>query len=126
MVESGEEALRLSASAPPDLVLAAVELPGIDGYELCRRARASDALWQVPIILLMPPRATDDARAQALEAGADDLVAKPIRPRELRARVSALLRQRFMAAAREARIHELETANRFLTQSRGPLVQSEK
>ncbi|HZN94138.1 MAG TPA: ATP-binding protein [Myxococcales bacterium] len=127
MVESGEEALRVAATGfPPDLMLVAVELPGLDGYELCRRARATERLDQVPIILLIPPRATDDARAQALESGADDSLCRPVRPRELRARTAALLRMRFMAAALEARTRELETANRFLTQARVALVQSEK
>ncbi|HVE83906.1 MAG TPA: ATP-binding protein [Myxococcales bacterium] len=127
MAESGEEALRLATTtAPPDLMLVDVKLPGYDGYELCRRARADERLEKVPLILLTAAGAADDARAQALESGADDALSKPVRPREIRARVAALLRLRFMATALEARAQELEAANRFLTQARVALVHTEK
>jgi len=88
---SGAEALRLAASTQPDLVLLDVMMPGMDGFEVCRRLRADPLLGEVPIILLT---ALDDraARLRGIEAGADDFVSKPFDRVELRARVKTITR----------------------------------
>ncbi len=86
---SGEEALVEIDRHPVRLVVLDIGLPGIDGFEVCRRLRARTA---VPIVILS---ARDDEvdRVAGLEAGADDYVVKPFSPRELVARVKAVLRR---------------------------------
>ena len=86
---SGEQALEELARHPVRLVVLDIGLPGIDGFEVCRRLRARTG---VPILVLS---ARDDEvdRVAGLEAGADDYVTKPFSPRELAARVKAILRR---------------------------------
>jgi two-component system alkaline phosphatase synthesis response regulator PhoP len=85
----GESALDLATRAKPDVVLLDVMLPGMDGFEVTRRLRD---LTQVPILLLTARSAEGD-RIIGLDLGADDYVVKPFSPRELMARVRALLRR---------------------------------
>src|SRR5579875_1349270 len=86
---TGEEALEMWQSQRPELVVLDVMLPGIDGFEICRRIRRTD---QVPIILLTA-RSDDIDVVVGLESGADDYVVKPIQPRVLDARIRAVLRR---------------------------------
>jgi DNA-binding response OmpR family regulator len=86
---SGEQALDVVAATPPDLVLVDLMLPGMDGFECCRALRQGAA---VPIIMVTARTDTHDIVA-GLEAGADDYVTKPFVPKELAARVRALLRR---------------------------------
>ncbi|QQQ73645.1 response regulator transcription factor [Saccharothrix sp. 6-C] len=88
---SGERALELLAErrASTDLVLLDVMLPGVDGFEVCRRLRARDT---VPVILLTARGDAVDV-VVGLEGGADDYVVKPVEPRVLDARVKAVLRR---------------------------------
>lgn len=93
----GEAALATALRARPDLILLDVMLPRLDGFEACRRIRdVSD----VPILLLTA-RSGEGATVIGLDMGADDYVVKPFSPRELMARVRALLRRRRLDAARE-------------------------
>lgn len=90
VAESGERALELLARrAPVDVVLLDVMLPGVDGFEVCRRVRATDT---VPVILLTARGDPVDV-VVGLECGADDYVVKPVEPRVLDARVKAVLRR---------------------------------
>ena len=91
----GLAALAQVQEAPPDLVVLDLMLPGLDGLEVCRRIRASSAL---PIIMLTA-RAEAVNRIAGLELGADDYLAKPFSPRELVARVKAVLRRSQATAA---------------------------
>jgi DNA-binding response OmpR family regulator len=79
----------LSRTHPPTLVVLDLMLPGMDGWEICRRVRAES---DVPIIMLTA-RGTDIDRIVGLELGADDYLTKPFNPRELVARVRAILRR---------------------------------
>jgi DNA-binding response OmpR family regulator len=89
-VEDGIRALdRLSAAGTYDIVLLDVMLPGIDGFEVCRRVRAQS---DVPIVMLTA-RGDDADRVVGLDTGADDYVPKPFSPRELLARMRAVLRR---------------------------------
>ncbi|HLY38960.1 MAG TPA: response regulator transcription factor [Candidatus Binatia bacterium] len=90
--ESGEEALASVAAERPALVILDVMLPGADGLEVCRRLRADPATATVPVIMLTA-RATEIDRVLGLEIGADDYIVKPFSPRELVARVHAVLRR---------------------------------
>ena len=93
-VRTGEEGLDLLTSGNnPDVVVLDLMLPGVDGFEVCRRIRAAGDL---PIIMLTARNDDIDVVA-GLEAGADDYVAKPAQPRVLEARIRAVLR-RFSAA----------------------------
>jgi two-component system alkaline phosphatase synthesis response regulator PhoP len=85
----GVEALRLAREGHPDLIVLDLMLPGIDGMEVCRTIRAES---DVPIIMLTA-RTTDEDKLTGLGLGADDYVTKPFSPRELAARVRAVLRR---------------------------------
>src|SRR5947209_12527377 len=88
-VRSGEAALAEVERGPARIVLLDIGLPGIDGFEVCRRIRERSA---VPILMLTA-RDEEVDRVAGLEVGADDYVAKPFSPRELVARVKAILRR---------------------------------
>jgi DNA-binding response OmpR family regulator len=88
-VSDGETALKAAAARWPDLVVLDLMLPRVDGFEVCRRLRA---VAPVPVIMLTA-RGDEDDRVTGLELGADDYVAKPFSPRELTARVKAVLRR---------------------------------
>ena len=89
--EDGPQALALAAAQPPDLVLLDVLMPGMDGFEVCRRLRALPGLQAVPVVMVTALETTDDC-VRGLEAGADDFIIKPFNPAELQARVRSLLR----------------------------------
>ena len=86
---SGEEAIELFHRSAPDVVLIDIMLPGIDGFELCRTLRRHS---DVPIVMVTARNDTHDVVA-GLEAGADDYLTKPVAPKELSARIRALLRR---------------------------------
>jgi len=85
----GIEALRLAREGHPDLIVLDLMLPGIDGLEVCRILRAES---DVPVIMLTA-KTTDQDKLVGLDLGADDYVTKPFSPRELAARVRAVLRR---------------------------------
>jgi len=91
-VGSGAEALTEAHARAPALVVLDLMLPGIDGLEVCRRLRADPATAAVPIIMLTA-KADEVDRVVGLEMGADDYVVKPFSPKELVARVRAVLRR---------------------------------
>jgi DNA-binding response OmpR family regulator len=97
----GERGLAALAKDRFDIVLLDIMLPGADGLEVCRRIRAAPALAHVPVIMLTA-RGDDVDKVVGLELGADDYLAKPFNPRELLARIHAVLR-RGRAATAEAR-----------------------
>ncbi len=86
---TGPAGLEAALAQPPDLVVLDVMLPGLDGFEVCRRLRAHS---DVPIIMLTA-RDDDLDKILGLELGADDYLTKPFNPRELTARVKAILRR---------------------------------
>ena len=90
--ETGEAALALAAAERPSLVVLDLMLPGTDGLEVCRRLRAAEATRALPIVMLTA-KAEEVDRILGLELGADDYVTKPFSPRELVARVRAVLRR---------------------------------
>jgi phosphate regulon transcriptional regulator PhoB len=90
--ESGEEALQRVTAERPALVVLDIMLPDADGIEVCRRLRATAATASVPIVMLTA-KATEVDRVLGLEIGADDYITKPFSPRELVARVRAVLRR---------------------------------
>jgi DNA-binding response OmpR family regulator len=97
----GEEALRLAAEVRPHIILLDAQLPGLDGFEVCRRLKADPQLADTPVIFVT--RADDPlTEALALEAGAVDFIGKPYRPAVLKARVQHALQPRRPAAGDSA------------------------
>jgi two-component system phosphate regulon response regulator PhoB len=97
----GEEALLLAKEATPDIVLLDWMVEGLSGIEVCRRLRRMPETANIPIIMLTA-RGEEEDRVRGLETGADDYVTKPFSPRELVARVGAVLRRVRPALAGEA------------------------
>jgi two-component system OmpR family response regulator len=87
---TGEDAIWMAAATPYDAVILDVMLPGIDGFETCRRLRSQD-VW-APILMLTARESIDD-RVAGLDSGADDYLTKPFSLRELLARLRALMRR---------------------------------
>jgi two-component system sensor histidine kinase/response regulator len=115
-VSSGRQALQAVEHDPPDLVLLDVNMPGMDGYEVCRQLRSKDALQDVPVIFLTAW--TDRAyMVKAFAVGGADYVTKPFLFEEVLARVAthlALRRARAALAERSERVHRLEQLLREL------------
>jgi putative two-component system response regulator len=110
--EDGATALRQAVAHLPDLILLDVMMPGMDGFEVCRRLRADPALAEVPILMVT---ALDDqpSRMRGLEAGADDFISKPFHRAELRARIKTIVRlNRYRSLITER--ERLQVANRAL------------
>jgi DNA-binding response OmpR family regulator len=103
IVASGSAALPRAKDTTPDLLILDRMLPGMDGLLVCQALRADPATAAIPVIMLTA-RGEEAERIQGLELGADDYVTKPFSPRELMARVAALLRrtQRPVKAATSA------------------------
>ena len=97
---SGEDAISAFHRKPADVVLIDIMLPGIDGFELCRALRKSS---DVPVVMVTARSETHDVVA-GLEAGADDYLTKPFAPKELSARIRALLRRAKPAAHGHSRL----------------------
>ena len=100
----GDEAILLAEERPPDLVILDWMIEGVSGIEVCRRLRRKPATARVPIIMLTA-RGEESDRIRGLETGADDYVTKPFSPRELIARVGAVLRRVRPALAGEQLVY---------------------
>ena len=87
---SGEQALEKLSDAIPDLVLLDIVMPGIDGYEVCRRIRNNPATAYLPVVMITA--SGDQEKISSIRAGADDFVSKPFNQGELLARVASLAR----------------------------------
>ena len=111
---SGPEALALVAEHRPDLILLDIVMPEMDGYEVCRRLRQDPATAFLPVVMITA--SGDQERLLAIEAGADDFVAKPFDQAELLARVRSLLRIKRYHDTIEGQAAELAEWNRTLEQ----------
>jgi putative two-component system response regulator len=124
LAHSGEEALAKAGQLDPDVILLDVMMPGIDGYETARRLKGNPATAIIPVVMVTALNEVQD-RIRALEAGADDFLAKPVEIGELRARVKTLVQvkayhehmrdyQQRLEAEVEAKTRSLrEAANAF-------------
>lgn len=91
LVEDGHAALASIQGREPDLVILDHAMPGMNGFEVCRRVKTNPFTARIPVLMLTA-QSTVESKVEGFAAGADDYLAKPFDPRELRARVQALLR----------------------------------
>src|SRR5215471_18902274 len=107
---SGEAALKIIERTPPDLVLLDIMMPGLDGYEVCRRLRASESTRDMPVMFLSALEDVKD-KAKGFEVGGNDYLSKPFEILEVKARVRSLLKAKAYAdAVREAMVRDLRIA----------------
>ncbi len=125
LTATAEEALEKAPEFSPDLVITDLIMPGMDGRELVRHLRAIPAFEEVPMVLLTAVSDTE-SRAVGLEAGADDYLVKPIRERELLARVASLLRLRRAMLSLSLRTRALEELNLTLRETQAELARYER
>jgi class 3 adenylate cyclase len=111
-VGSGEAALAAVQERLPDLVLLDILMPGVDGYEVCRRLRADERTAFLPVVMITA--SGDQEKVRALEAGADDFLPKPFEQSELLARVRSLIRIKRYHDTIERQTAELQAWNREL------------
>jgi class 3 adenylate cyclase len=132
---SGEEALALIGAGQPDLVLLDVMMPGLSGYDVCRRIRAEPSTALLPVVMCtsLDPQ---QERVKGIEAGADDFLSKPVNQAELFARVKSLLRVKALhdqiarmnadlekrVAEQVAEIERLARLKRFVSPRIGDLI----
>ncbi|HZH02935.1 MAG TPA: ATP-binding protein [Myxococcaceae bacterium] len=121
----GESALRAALTQPPDLIVSDVLMEPIDGYELCRQVRREPTLANTPLILLTSAN-DPDGRAIGLEGGADDYLRKPVRERELLARVRSLLGLRTAQLEILQKNAELSQAHEEVLRAQRQLLEAEK
>ena len=101
---NGAEALRLAREHRPDVILLDIMVPQLNGWEVCRRLKQDADLASIPVIMVSG-RVDEGDKVLGFELGADDYVTKPFSPRELLARIRAVLRRRGPADAKEKKRH---------------------
>ncbi len=114
---NGEKALKI-ATGPntPDLILLDVMMPGMDGFEVCRRLKADEKTRDIPVIFITAKNSVED-ETQGLELGAVDFIPKPISPPVVLARVKNHLRLKFFSQMLKSKNLELAERNQYITDS---------
>ncbi|MCL6269118.1 response regulator [Sansalvadorimonas sp. 2012CJ34-2] len=116
IAKDGENALRIAHKAKPALILLDIMMPGIDGYEVCRRLKADPEMSSITVIFLSALDDTQD-KVRGLETGAVDYIAKPFQAEEVIARVETQLKIHQLEQALAARNRQLEAANQRLLET---------
>ncbi len=111
----GREALQRVESLAPDIILLDIMMPGLDGFEVCRRLKQDEKTQAVPVVMVTA-LTDDNCQSVAVEAGADDFLNKPVRPDELRIRVKSLLRIKSYHDKLAAKYDEIHQKNQQLTE----------
>ncbi len=115
VAKNGESALAVTAKTLPDLILLDIMMPGIDGFEVCRRLKANPAHHDIPVIFLSALGQTED-KVKGLKLGAVDYITKPFQPEEVIARVDTHLTLRCLQQQLEVANAELRDLNENLEQ----------
>ena len=121
IANDGEEAIKMVTSSSPDLILLDVMMPKMDGMEVCTRIREMETIDQ-PIIAFLTSRSEDYSQIAGFNAGADDYIAKPVKPRVLLSRIEALLRRKHTTKSTKIEASQ----NIYLDRERFILVSNEK
>ena len=119
---NGQKGLDLAASEEPDIILLDIIMPGLDGFEVCRRLKADEKLCDIPVVFVTAIRSNKESRIRALECGAEAFLTKPIDDIELTAQIRAMLKIRaaniqkrdekqILASLVEEKTKELQAAN---------------
>jgi len=114
MAEDGYEALQLVELEKPDLILLDIMMPGMDGYEVCKRLKKDRSTEAIPVIMVTVLEDDAENRIKSIESGADDFIQKPVNRVELLARVRSLLRIKSLRDELERKNQELGIKNRDL------------
>ncbi len=122
---NGEDALQKASQRPPDLVLLDVVMPGLDGFETCRRLKSQQTLQDVPVIFMTALSSTED-KVTGFQAGAVDYVTKPFRQEEILARVNTHLQIRDLNRSLHDANQELMITLDHLKATQAQLIESEK
>lgn len=112
ITRSGENALKRVQYDPPDLILLDVLMPGLDGFETCRRLKAREATRDIPVIFMTALASTED-KVKGFEVGAVDYVTKPLNQEEVLARITTHLRHRGLALSLQEQYRQLELSNQM-------------
>jgi two-component system, NtrC family, sensor kinase len=125
MAIDGDRALNRVQTFPPDLILLDIQMPGIDGFEVCRRLKADAATASIPIIF-MTALSDTDSKVRGLDLGAVDYITKPFEERELLARVKTHLQLSQLTRSLAQTVLEREQAIARLQSTQDQMVQQEK
>ena len=87
---NGPEGIALAIAEDPDVILLDIVMPGMDGFEVCRRLKGDEKLWHIPVVFLTALKTDRKSRIMALEAGAEGFLAKPLDETELTAQICAM------------------------------------
>ncbi len=115
VAKNGENALTITAKTAPDLILLDIMMPGMDGFEVCRRLKSDPATIDIPVIFLSALGQTED-KVRGLKLGAVDYITKPFQPEEVIARVDTHLTLRCLQQQLETANAELRDLNENLEQ----------
>ncbi len=121
--KNGESALAIAQKARPDLILLDIMMPGIDGFEVCRRLKANPDTRKIPVIFLSALDETGD-KVRGLQLGAVDYVAKPFQPEEVIARVNTHLTIHRLSSEVQQQRDELEHELQVVSQLQRNLLPS--
>lgn len=122
MAENGEKGLTLMKEQKPDLILLDVMMPGMDGIEVCDAIRNTPG-FQKTLICFLTARNEDYSQIAGLDAGADDYVAKPVKPKVLISRINALLRRKGMLAEEPSENRELViNREKYIVEKNGVVI----
>ena len=120
--ENGEKGLALMVTNKPDLIILDVMMPGMDGIEVCEAIRRTDG-FQKTLICFLTARNEDYSQIAGLDAGADDYVAKPVKPKVLVSRINALLRRKGMISLESGHVKDLViNCEKYVVEKNGAVI----
>ena len=123
---SGRDALRIAQHDQPDVILLDVQMPDLDGFEVCRRLKADIDTSRIPVLFLSAKHRDIDSMSLGLSLGAEDYIVKPFSSIELRARVSVLARLKRQMDELGQKNQELAAANEALEETNSQLLEAQQ